>query len=150
MTTLSIGILLFNGVEELDFVGPLEVFAMAMSQEGRGRVHLIAEKRDLITCAKGMRVMPDHVIDDHPPIDVMRIVAAGSTAPSTAPATTPTSWSPAPRRTCRRSTTCSTRTKRRRRRARRRREHALRQGLERPRRLRGAAAGVRGDAGAER
>jgi transcriptional regulator GlxA family with amidase domain len=71
--TLSVGILLFNGVEELDFVGPLEVFAMAMNQEGRGKVHLIAEKRDLITCAKGMRVMPDHVIDDHPPLDVLLI-----------------------------------------------------------------------------
>jgi transcriptional regulator GlxA family with amidase domain len=71
--TLNVGILLFNGVEELDFVGPLEVFAMAMQQEGRGKVHLIAEKRDLIACAKGMRVMPDHGIDDHPPLDVLLV-----------------------------------------------------------------------------
>jgi transcriptional regulator GlxA family with amidase domain len=71
--TLNVGILLFNGVEELDFVGPLEVFAMAMNQDGRGKVHLIAEKRDVITCAKGMRVVPDHVIDDHPPLDVLLV-----------------------------------------------------------------------------
>jgi transcriptional regulator GlxA family with amidase domain len=71
--TLNVGIFLFNGVEELDFVGPLEVFAMAMQPEGKGKLYLIAEKRDLIRCAKGMRVMPDHVIDDHPPLDVLLV-----------------------------------------------------------------------------
>lgn len=71
--TLSVGIFLFNGVEELDFVGPLEVFTMAMHPESKGKLHLIAEKRDLIRCGKGMRVMPDHVIDDHPPLDVLLV-----------------------------------------------------------------------------
>ena len=72
--TIKIGILLFNGVEELDFVGPWEVFKMAlMNGGGDGEVHLIAERKDPVTCAKGMRVLPDFTLEDHPPLDVLLV-----------------------------------------------------------------------------
>ena len=45
MTTY--GVLIFDGAEELDFVGPWEVFAGLFSANDGGRVHLIPiERRD--------------------------------------------------------------------------------------------------------
>lgn len=69
MTT--IGIVLFKGVEELDFVGPLEVFQMALRDSVKGKLVLLAEDPGPLTCAKGMRVLPDCSLDDHPPLDVL-------------------------------------------------------------------------------
>jgi transcriptional regulator GlxA family with amidase domain len=74
MTT--IGILLFDGAEELDFVGPWEVFtASSMLRERAGHpadvVVTIAESTDPIRCGKGLRVLADHTIDDNPALDVV-------------------------------------------------------------------------------
>jgi transcriptional regulator GlxA family with amidase domain len=61
----SIGILIFDDVEELDFVGPWEVFTMAnevAAHQGAAPVHdvkLIAQTAAPVRCAKGMRVLPD-------------------------------------------------------------------------------------------
>ena len=77
--TISIGILVFDGVEELDFVGPWEVFTMAneVSQQlGRPAVHdvkLISERDGPVTCAKGMRVLPDLTISQCQRLDVLLI-----------------------------------------------------------------------------
>lgn len=76
MTT--IGILLFDGAEELDFVGPWEVFTgSAMLQEQADQpvdtVVTIAESTDPVRCAKGLRVLPDHTLTDHPPLDVVLV-----------------------------------------------------------------------------
>jgi transcriptional regulator GlxA family with amidase domain len=63
--TISIGILVFDGAEELDFAGPWEVFTMANEVSrhlGQGPVHdvkLIAEHERPVVCAKGLRVLPD-------------------------------------------------------------------------------------------
>lgn len=56
---LRIGILIFDDAEELDFVGPYEVFTMAkqLKQDGT-EVLLVAERDAPVTCAKGMRVLP--------------------------------------------------------------------------------------------
>jgi transcriptional regulator GlxA family with amidase domain len=62
MTT--IGILIFDDAEELDFVGPYEVFTMTnevFARAGKPKPHdvlLIAEQDRPVTCAKGMRVLP--------------------------------------------------------------------------------------------
>lgn len=69
----KIGILMFKGVEELDFAGPFEVFNMANQGEERADVRLLAERLDPVVCAKGMRVLPDHTLDDHPPLDVLLV-----------------------------------------------------------------------------
>jgi transcriptional regulator GlxA family with amidase domain len=65
------GILLFDGVEELDFAGPWEVLAMAR-QEG-DRLFTVAEAGAdaVVRCNKGLRVVAEHGFDDHPPLDVL-------------------------------------------------------------------------------
>ncbi len=83
MTTY--GILLFDTVEELDFAGPWEVFTTsAVLREGVDRALLLAERPGPVHCAKGMRVLPDHTLDDHPPLDVL-LVPGGSGARETEP-----------------------------------------------------------------
>jgi transcriptional regulator GlxA family with amidase domain len=75
--TTKIGILLFDDAEELDFVGPWEVFTMANEVSGlpngekRHEVLLIAEREAPIRCAKGMRVLPDCTTKDVDHLDVL-------------------------------------------------------------------------------
>lgn len=72
MTTY--GLLIFDGAEELDFTGPWEVFtASRMLRDHVDKAVLIAERPDAIRCSKGMRVLPDHTLDDHPPLDVLLV-----------------------------------------------------------------------------
>jgi transcriptional regulator GlxA family with amidase domain len=77
--TLKIGILIFDDVEELDFVGPWEVFTMAnqvATREGNAAPHdvfLVAEKDGPIRCAKGMRVLPDKTTANCGPLDVLLV-----------------------------------------------------------------------------
>ena len=70
--TLTIGILVFDDAEELDFVGPWEVFTMANAVRAEThRVLLIAERSEPVRCAKGMRVLPDVALADCPRLDVL-------------------------------------------------------------------------------
>lgn len=72
MTTY--GVLVFDGAEELDFAGPWEVFTVsAMIRERDDRAVLIAEQDGPVRCAKGMRVVPDHLFDDHPKLDLLLV-----------------------------------------------------------------------------
>jgi transcriptional regulator GlxA family with amidase domain len=73
-----IGIVVFDDVEELDFVGPWEVFtASSMLREHAGeepdRVVLVAETLGPVRCAKGLRVLPDVTFADHPRFDVVLV-----------------------------------------------------------------------------
>ncbi|HEY1631764.1 MAG TPA: DJ-1/PfpI family protein [Rhizomicrobium sp.] len=76
---MNIGILVFDDAEELDFVGPWEVFTMineVMAHTGNERPHrimLVAEKSDPVRCAKAMRVLPDVTTADCPALDVLLI-----------------------------------------------------------------------------
>jgi transcriptional regulator GlxA family with amidase domain len=69
----AIGLLIFDGAEELDFVGPWEVFTMAAVVRDDIRVVTIAERANPVQCAKGMRVIPDHTIADAPTLDVVMV-----------------------------------------------------------------------------
>ncbi len=72
--TLRIGILIFDGAEELDFVGPYEVFTMAAAlKEGSSEVLLIAQRDAPVTCAKGMRVLPHATLADCGTLDVILV-----------------------------------------------------------------------------
>jgi transcriptional regulator GlxA family with amidase domain len=72
MTTY--GLLIFDGAEELDFVGPWEVFTTsAMVRDQADTAVLIAEHSGPVRCSKGMRVLPDHTLADHPPLDVLLV-----------------------------------------------------------------------------
>jgi len=74
MTTF--GLLIFDDVEELDFVGPWEVFTASSILLGeRGEpadtVVTIAQHDRPVRCNKGMRVLPDHTFASHPDLDVV-------------------------------------------------------------------------------
>jgi transcriptional regulator GlxA family with amidase domain len=70
---VKIGILLFPLVEELDFVGPLEIFGMWNLVGGTGSVTLVAEKPGPVRCAKGMDVLPQATFADCPPLDALLV-----------------------------------------------------------------------------
>ena len=72
MTTY--GLLVFDGAEELDFVGPWEVFtASAMLRAAADTAVLIAERPDPVRCSKGLRVLPDCTLGTHPSLDVLLV-----------------------------------------------------------------------------
>ncbi|MEV5831355.1 DJ-1/PfpI family protein [Spirillospora sp. NPDC052242] len=83
MTTY--GLLVFEEAEELDFAGPWEVFAAsAMLRDAGDATVLIGERAEPVRCAKGMRVVPDRTIGDHPDLDVL-LVPGGRGARVTQP-----------------------------------------------------------------
>jgi len=74
----TIGLAIFPDAEELDFIGPWEVFtASAMLRERDGeqpdRALLIAADLDPVRCNKGLRVLPDATFDEHPALDVVLV-----------------------------------------------------------------------------
>lgn len=72
--TIRIGILAFDDAEELDFVGPWEVFTMgAQVEHNAHEVLLVAEKEGPVRCAKGLRVLPDVTFETCPPLDVLLV-----------------------------------------------------------------------------
>lgn len=78
MTTY--GLLTFDGVEELDLVGPWEVFtASSMLRDGADTAVTIAELPRPVRCNKGLRMLPDHTFADHPPLDVLLVPGGNGT-----------------------------------------------------------------------
>jgi transcriptional regulator GlxA family with amidase domain len=73
MSDFSIGIVIFEDAEELDFVGPWEVFTMAAMGRDDWKIVTIAESADPVRCAKGLRVLPDHSFADAPPLDLVLV-----------------------------------------------------------------------------
>lgn len=69
MTTF--GFVVFDDAEELDFVGPWEVFAAHVMLAKEGSATLIAEHERPVRCAKGMRVVPDVSFASAPDVDVL-------------------------------------------------------------------------------
>jgi transcriptional regulator GlxA family with amidase domain len=70
---VNIGIALFDGAEELDWAGPWEVLAAWAQQFPEDGVHVftVARENRAITCAKGLRVLPDETWESAPPMDVL-------------------------------------------------------------------------------
>jgi putative intracellular protease/amidase len=74
---LTVGILIFDDVEVLDFCGPFEVFSVARpvgehSDESRlFAVVTIAEEDKIITCRGGLLVKPHATIENAPSLDVL-------------------------------------------------------------------------------
>ena len=75
----TVGILIFDDVEVLDFCGPFEVFSVARpvgehSDEFKlFNVLTIAEQDKIITCRGGLLVKPHATIDNHPSLDILVI-----------------------------------------------------------------------------
>lgn len=81
MDTASVGILMFDGVEVLDFAGPYEVFSrtrLTPGVESRRsdesapfRVFTVAAGAGPVTATGGLRVLPDFDLSAAPAIDVL-------------------------------------------------------------------------------
>lgn len=77
VTVQTVGILIFDDVEVLDFCGPFEVFSIASPVQSKSdderyfRVVTIAEKERVVNCRGGLLVQPHHTIGDHPPLDIL-------------------------------------------------------------------------------
>jgi transcriptional regulator GlxA family with amidase domain len=71
---MKIGILLFDDVEELDFVGPWEVFKMAReARPDAFELLLVAERDAPVRCRGGMRVLPDATTASCKALDVLLV-----------------------------------------------------------------------------
>jgi transcriptional regulator GlxA family with amidase domain len=70
---MVIGVALFDGAEELDWAGPWEVLAAWATQwrDDGVRVFTLAREDRVVTCAKGLRVLPDETWETAPPLDVL-------------------------------------------------------------------------------
>ena len=85
MSTRGIGLFLFDQAEELDFVGPFEVFTMvnAVAREGGApephEVVLISESGADIVGAKGMRIGVDCAMAAAPALDVICLPGGSGT-----------------------------------------------------------------------
>jgi transcriptional regulator GlxA family with amidase domain len=81
---LRIAIAVFDGAEELDFVGPWEVLA-AWRDHGSAdfdvEVVLVGESTAPVTCAKGMRVLPNTSWDSLGDVDVLVYPGGRGTRP---------------------------------------------------------------------
>lgn len=64
---LSVGLLLFPGVTQLDLTGPFEIFARAPHT----RVHLVWKTRDPVLSDRGLAMLPTTTFDDCPLLDVI-------------------------------------------------------------------------------
>lgn len=74
--TLNVAILIYDGVEVLDFAGPAEVFAVAGGFARSGgqpamNVYTVARTREAVVSQGFLDVVPDHSIADAPPADVL-------------------------------------------------------------------------------
>jgi len=78
MQRTTVGIVVFDEIEVLDFCGPFEVFSVVRLDEAKRReepspfnVKLVGETGQTITTSGGMRVTPDHSFADCPPLDIL-------------------------------------------------------------------------------
>jgi transcriptional regulator GlxA family with amidase domain len=77
----TIGILLFDDVELLDFAGPYEVFSVAneLNDFGLFNVFTISGTGQAIRSVHGMKVLPDYSISNCPGIDILLIPGGNGT-----------------------------------------------------------------------
>ena len=83
LKSLHVGILVFPGVEVLDFSGPFEVFSVAsrvskrdLGIEQQFKVSLIGASRENIEARHGMGILPHYGFNDAPAVDLL-IVPGG-------------------------------------------------------------------------
>lgn len=76
VSPLTVGMLLFDEVEVLDFAGPFEVFSIATlpgSQFKPFVVKTISENGKMITARNGLSINPDFSFKNHPELDAVVI-----------------------------------------------------------------------------
>lgn len=68
----DVAILVFPGVQIIDYTGPYEVFGQAGFN-----VFLVAEKDTMIRTAMGMQIVPHYTLENHPEADIIVIPGGG-------------------------------------------------------------------------
>ena len=91
MEKWNVGIVIFDGVEVLDFTGPFEVFSrtrLVSGQEARRseesapfKVFTVAKSREPITAIGGLVVVPHHAFAEAPRIDLLVVPGGFGTRP---------------------------------------------------------------------
>lgn len=69
---VTVAVLLFDGVEIIDYSGPWEVFG-----EAGFKVHTVAEKPEPVHAVFGQQIVPDYTFSNSPPADIL-LVPGGS------------------------------------------------------------------------
>ena len=71
---MKFGVLVFDGVEELDFVGPWEILKIWSKVAGGPEdCFIIAESKSPITCARGLSINPHISFEDSPKLDFLLV-----------------------------------------------------------------------------
>jgi transcriptional regulator GlxA family with amidase domain len=77
----TIAFLIYEGVAELDFVGPKDIFfASKYLGHPDDLLYTVAGRKDPVTCLGGLKVLPDYDFTDAPQPDI--VVIPGSVDPS--------------------------------------------------------------------
>ena len=74
---LNVAILIFEGVQIIDYTGPYEV----LGSWRRRNVYTVSEKPEAITTNMGMRVVPNYTFASQPKPDIIVIPGGGSSEP---------------------------------------------------------------------
>lgn len=69
---LKVAVLLYDGVEEIGYAGPMEVFGVSGFQ-----VFTVAQTKAPVTSVYGLRLLPDHDFTDAPKADVLLVPGGG-------------------------------------------------------------------------
>jgi transcriptional regulator GlxA family with amidase domain len=69
---LRVAVLLFDGVEEIDYAGPMEVFGA-----GGAQVFTVGQSKAIVNSSWGLRVAPDYDLANAPEADIL-IVPGGA------------------------------------------------------------------------
>ncbi|HKV40769.1 MAG TPA: DJ-1/PfpI family protein, partial [Blastocatellia bacterium] len=76
----EVAILIFNGVQIIDYTGPYEVFG-----EAGFHVYTVSETSDPIITTMGMKVIPNYTFDNTPKPDIVVVPGGGVTRTQTNP-----------------------------------------------------------------
>lgn len=78
----KIAFLVYNGVAELDFVGPKDVFfASSWLAKRNDELYLVAPSKDPVTCLGGLRVLPDYDFANAPLPDLLVVPGTADPTP---------------------------------------------------------------------
>lgn len=69
ITTIEIGSLLFEGLDQIDLTGPFEV----LSRLPNARHRVYGRNADPVRAIMGLRLTPDAAIDEAPQLDVLHV-----------------------------------------------------------------------------
>ena len=74
----NLAILIFDGVQIIDYTGPYETFGHTYSNDGEAfNIYTVSEKTNPITTAMGMTVVPKYSFENAPPPSVLVVPGGG-------------------------------------------------------------------------